>query len=101
MENSQRKNRKTLNAFYFVTITTSPRISRNEMHRGATTVFFTYDSFVFTPKNAYAKDELVACGMGDLFGPGKVPSTICCCRNITGAKARFGLSSISTPTFGF
>ena len=27
-------------------------------------------SFVFTPKNAYAKDELVACGMGDLFGPG-------------------------------
>ena len=28
------------------------------------------DSFVFTPKNAYTKDELVACGMGDLFGPG-------------------------------
>ena len=28
------------------------------------------DSFVFSPKNAYAKDELVACGMGDLFGPG-------------------------------
>jgi 3-hydroxyacyl-[acyl-carrier protein] dehydratase/trans-2-decenoyl-[acyl-carrier protein] isomerase len=28
------------------------------------------DTFVFTPKNAYAKDELVDCGMGDLFGPG-------------------------------
>ena len=28
------------------------------------------EEFVFTPKNAYAKDELVACGMGDLFGPG-------------------------------
>ena len=26
--------------------------------------------FVFTPKSSYAKDELVACGMGDLFGPG-------------------------------
>ena len=28
------------------------------------------EEFIFTPKNAYAKDELVACGMGDLFGPG-------------------------------
>ena len=28
------------------------------------------EEFVFTPKSSYAKDELVACGMGDLFGPG-------------------------------
>ena len=28
------------------------------------------DEFVFTPQSSYAKDELVACGMGDLFGPG-------------------------------
>ena len=28
------------------------------------------EEFVFTPKSCYAKDELVACGMGDLFGPG-------------------------------
>ena len=27
------------------------------------------EEFVFTPKSSYAKDELVACGMGDLFGP--------------------------------
>ena len=25
---------------------------------------------MFTPQSSYAKDELVACGMGDLFGPG-------------------------------
>ncbi|MDA8739240.1 bifunctional 3-hydroxydecanoyl-ACP dehydratase/trans-2-decenoyl-ACP isomerase, partial [Luminiphilus sp.] len=28
------------------------------------------DEFMFTPQSSYAKDELVACGMGDLFGPG-------------------------------
>ena len=28
------------------------------------------DEFVFTPQSSYAKYELVACGMGDLFGPG-------------------------------
>ena len=28
------------------------------------------EEFVFNPKSSYAKDELVACGMGDLFGPG-------------------------------
>jgi len=28
------------------------------------------EEFVFTPKSSYAKDELVACGMGNLFGPG-------------------------------
>jgi 3-hydroxyacyl-[acyl-carrier protein] dehydratase/trans-2-decenoyl-[acyl-carrier protein] isomerase len=28
------------------------------------------DEFKFTPQSSYAKDELVACGMGDLFGPG-------------------------------
>ena len=28
------------------------------------------EEFVFTPKSSYAKDELVACGAGNLFGPG-------------------------------
>jgi len=30
----------------------------------------------FTPKNSYEKDELIACGMGDMFGPGnaKLPT---------------------------
>jgi len=30
----------------------------------------------FTPKHSYAKDELIACGMGDMFGPGnaKLPT---------------------------
>jgi 3-hydroxyacyl-[acyl-carrier protein] dehydratase/trans-2-decenoyl-[acyl-carrier protein] isomerase len=28
------------------------------------------EEFVFTPKSSYAKHELVACGMGDLFGHG-------------------------------
>ena len=28
-------------------------------------------SFVFEPKNAYSLEELVECGYGRLFGPGK------------------------------
>ena len=28
------------------------------------------EKFVFIPKSSYTKDELVACGMGKLFGPG-------------------------------
>ena len=37
------------------------------------------EEIAFTPKNTYAKDELVACGMGDLFGPGnaKLPTYRC------------------------
>lgn len=27
-------------------------------------------SSFFTPQNSYTKDELISCGMGDLFGPG-------------------------------
>lgn len=27
-------------------------------------------SAFFTPKNSYEKDELIACGMGEMFGPG-------------------------------
>ena len=28
------------------------------------------EKFAFSPKSAYTKDELIDCGMGDLFGPG-------------------------------
>ena len=56
----------------FVTIPLSQPISakRDALRASARYPWRMSDSFVFTPKNAYAKDELVACGMGDLFGPG-------------------------------
>jgi len=33
-------------------------------------------SAIFTPKSSYEKDDLIACGHGDMFGPGnaKLPT---------------------------